>query len=61
MTDTFGSLGPSELTVFDSQILGAIDGPGTRCTKAVWYDALLPERLVNTTREKAIHSQRRRM
>ncbi|KAL8715374.1 MAG: hypothetical protein Q9220_000707 [cf. Caloplaca sp. 1 TL-2023] len=55
------ALGPTELTVFDAQILSAIDGPGTHCTKAVWYDALLPESLVNTTRNKTEHSQRRRM
>ncbi|KAL8952041.1 MAG: hypothetical protein Q9222_002028 [Ikaeria aurantiellina] len=57
----FVRTGPTELTVFDAQILSAIDGPGTHCTKAVWYDALLPESLVNTTRNKTEHSQRRRM
>lgn len=55
------SIGPSEVTIFSAEVLAAIDGPGNHCTKAAWYDALLPESLVNTSRDKATHSQRRRL
>ncbi|KAF6241864.1 hypothetical protein HO173_000576 [Letharia columbiana] len=57
----FVRTGPSEVTVFEPEVLGAVDGPGSHCTKAVWYDALQPESLVNTTRDNGIHTQRRRM
>ena len=53
--------GPTEVTAFFPEILPAIDGPGTWCTKAVWYDLLLPELAVNTTRDKSMHDQRRRV
>lgn len=49
------------MTVFNPEILAAVDGPGTGCTKAVWYDFLLPEVAVNTTRDKEKHDQRRRI
>ena len=39
----------------------ATDGPGNLCTKAVWYDFLVPEVAVNTTRNKMSHDQRRRI
>lgn len=54
-------LGPSEITVFNPDVLAAIDGPGNHCNKAVFYDALQPERLMNTERDKRLHAQRRRM
>ncbi|MCJ1455714.1 hypothetical protein MMC28_006070 [Mycoblastus sanguinarius] len=57
----FVRTGPSELTIFNAEVLGAIDGPANHCTKAVWYDALQPESLINTTRDKVIHTQRRRI
>ena len=34
------------------EVLRAVDGPGSSCTKAVWYEFLLPELAVNTTRSK---------
>jgi hypothetical protein len=54
-------VGPSEITVFNPDVLAAIDGPGNHCNKAVFYDALQPERLMNTERDKRLHAQRRRM
>jgi len=55
------SSGPNEVTVFHPDIFAAMDGPGNSCSKAVWYDFLLPEMAVNTTRDKAQHDQRRRI
>ena len=54
-------LGPAELTAYFPEILPAIDGSGSVCAKAVWYDLLLPELAVNTTRDKPLHDQRRRI
>ena len=57
----FVRTGPEEITVFHPEILPAVDGPGTTCTKAVWYDLLLPEIALNTTRSKPDHDKRRRI
>lgn len=54
-------IGPAEITVFLPEIMPAIDGPGNLCIKAVWYDMLLPEVALNTTRDKQMHDQRRRI
>ena len=53
--------GPNEITVFHPDVFAATDGPGNTCRKAVWYDFLLPEVAVNTTRDKPAHDQRRRI
>ncbi|KAF4629298.1 hypothetical protein G7Y89_g8848 [Cudoniella acicularis] len=53
--------GPEELTIFHPEVLPATDGPGNSCTKAVWYDFLLPEIALNTTRSKPEHDHRRRI
>lgn len=55
------SLGPNEITIFRPEVFQVMDGPGNACTKAVWYDFLLPEVAVNTTRDKLKHDQRRRI
>lgn len=47
--------------MFNVDILSAVDGPGSHCTKSEWYDALDPEELVNTVKDKSVHTQRRRM
>ena len=63
MHQTYGRFvrtGPEEVTVFDPEVLPAVDGPGNACTKAVWYGLLLRELAVNTTRSKPQHDQRRR-
>lgn len=57
----FVRTGPEEITVFHPEVLRAVDGPGNSCTKAVWYDLLLPELAVNTTRSKPEHDKRRRI
>ena len=57
----FVRTGPEEITVFDPEVLAAVDGPGNNCTKAVWYDFLLPEIAINTTRNKQDHDKRRRV
>lgn len=53
--------GPEELTYVDPAVPPAVDGPGSLCTKAVWYDFLLPEIALNTTRSKRDHDSRRRI
>ncbi|KAF2682000.1 cytochrome P450 [Lentithecium fluviatile CBS 122367] len=53
--------GPEELTIIDSSVPTAVDGPKNNCTKAVWYDFLLPEIALNTTRSKNYHDSRRRI
>ena len=53
--------GPNELTIFNPEVFAAMDGPGNVCKKAVWYDFLLPEVAVNTTRDIPMHDRRRRI
>ncbi|KAI1412243.1 cytochrome P450 [Hypoxylon sp. FL1857] len=53
--------GPEELTIIDAAVPLAVDGPGNECTKAVWYDFLLPEIALNTTRSIKEHNSRRRL
>lgn len=53
--------GPEELTIIDASVPNAVDGPKNNCTKAVWYDFLLPEIALNTTRSKKDHDSRRRI
>lgn len=53
--------GPEELTIIDAAVPSAVDGPKSKCTKAVWYDFLLPEIAVNTTRSNKEHDARRRI
>ena len=57
----FVRTGPEEITIFHPEVLQAINGPGNSCTKAVWYDLLLPDVAVNTTRSKLEHDKRRRI
>lgn len=53
--------GPEEITMIDPAVPAAVDGPGNECTKPVWYDYLLPEIAINTTRSKKDHDARRRI
>ncbi|OTA99276.1 hypothetical protein M426DRAFT_325260 [Hypoxylon sp. CI-4A] len=53
--------GPEELTIIDASVPPTVDGPGNECTKAVWYDFLLPEIALNTTRSIHDHNMRRRI
>lgn len=52
--------GPSEVTVFHPDVFLATDGSKTECYKAEWYDLLFPESSLLTTRDRALHSERRR-
>ena len=58
---TYVRTGPEELTIIHPEVPPSVDGPGNSCTKAVWYDFLLPEIALNTTRSKADHDKRRRI
>jgi tryprostatin B 6-hydroxylase len=53
--------GPEELTIIDAAVPPAVDGHNNPCTKAVWYDFLLPEIALNTTRSIRDHNARRRI
>lgn len=53
--------GPEEITIIDPSSPLTLDGPRNNCEKAVWYDFLLPEIAVNTTRNKKHHDIRRRI
>ncbi|KAK2735826.1 hypothetical protein FQN57_001103 [Myotisia sp. PD_48] len=57
----FVRTGPAEVTVFSPEVLAKLDGPGSKCTKSVWYDFLLPHVGVTTIRNQPFHDQRRRV
>ncbi|KAI1270202.1 cytochrome P450 [Xylariaceae sp. FL1019] len=52
--------GPSEITIFDPEVFMVTDGPKTDCVKSEWYDLLFPESSLLTTRDRALHDERRR-
>ena len=54
-------LGPNEIAVFRPEAIRAMDGPGTKCTKAPWYDILQPRVSLATTRDKSLHDRRRKV
>lgn len=54
-------LGPNEISVRSPSAMAEINGPGSRCTKAPFYDLLLPRTSIITTRNKTLHDQRRRI
>lgn len=60
-TNFIFEIGPNELSVFHPDILFAIDGKGNDCSKAPWYDLLLPQIALSTVRDKLQHDQRRRV
>ena len=47
--------------MFHPDVFAAMDAAGNDCSKAVWYDFLLSEVAINTTRDKVKHDQRRRI
>lgn len=53
--------GPEEITIIDPSVPLILDGPGNKCEKAAWYDFLLPEIALNTTRSKQNHDYQRRV
>ena len=54
-------LGPNEITIFTPEAINAIHSPHSECTKAAWYDNILPKQSVVTTRSKSAHDVRRRI
>src|SRR5688572_30232556 len=55
------SPGPSEVTVFDPEVLVKLDGPGSKTQKSLWYDFLMPDVGVTTIRDRPFHDQRRKI
>ena len=57
----FVRLGSSDLSITHPKAVNAIYGPGSKCTKAEWYDHSSPMDSLHTLRSKALHDQRRRV
>jgi hypothetical protein len=57
----FVRIGSSDLSIVHPKAVQAIYGPQSRCTKADWYDLTLPMVSMQTTRNRALHDQRRRI
>lgn len=53
--------GPSELTIFDASAFVAVNGPGTKCAKSVWYDFMQPNYSIISSRTQRTHDKRRRI
>lgn len=53
--------GPSELTITHPDVYQAIDGPGSVCGKADWYDITHPNISLVTARNSKVHDHRRRI
>jgi tryprostatin B 6-hydroxylase len=53
-------VGPADLSISHPKAVNAVYGPGSRCTKAAWYDLTAPMVSLQTLRVKALHDQRRR-
>jgi len=60
-TNFIFEIGPNELAIFLPEIHFAIDGKGNDCSKTPWYDLILPQIALNTTRDRLQHDQRRRI
>lgn len=54
-------IGPNEVTLFTADAFVAVHGPGSTFKKGDWYDFLLPNVNMHTTRDKVVHDQRRRI
>ncbi|KAI4244342.1 MAG: hypothetical protein L6R40_003068 [Gallowayella cf. fulva] len=57
----FVRTGPSELTITHPDVYQAIDGPGSVCGKADWYDITHPNISLVTARNSKVHDHRRRI
>ena len=53
--------GPNEITIFTPEAISPIHGPDSLCTRAAWYDNIMPIFSVATVRSKAVHDSRRRV
>ncbi|KAF2867502.1 cytochrome P450 [Massariosphaeria phaeospora] len=54
-------IGPNEIAVFRADGIPAIHGPGSKCTKASWYDLLQKDKSIHATRKPELHQARRRI
>ena len=61
IADTPTLQGPNEISVFKPEAVRALDGVGTKCTKSAWYDIMQPRVSLATTRDRALHQERRRI
>lgn len=57
----FVRIGSSDLSITHPKAVNIIYGPGSKCTKAAWYDLTVPFVSMQTLRHKALHDQRRRV
>ncbi|PSR76875.1 benzoate 4-monooxygenase cytochrome P450 [Coniella lustricola] len=57
----FVRTGPNELTIFHPLAFEYLDGPKSRTTRSEWYDILQPITSVVMSREKSLHSARRKI
>ncbi len=57
----FVRTGPNEITIFHPDAIAPIHHGTSRCTKAAWYDNLIPVIAVVTTRSREEHDWRRRI
>ncbi|KIW10687.1 hypothetical protein PV08_11651 [Exophiala spinifera] len=54
-------IGPSELSIIKPKAVPLLLGPGSKCTKADWYDMGKPIDSMHTIRSKQVHDARRRI
>jgi tryprostatin B 6-hydroxylase len=57
----FVRIGSSDLSITHPKAVNVIYGPGSKCTKAAWYDLTYPMTSMQTVRQRAAHDQRRRI
>jgi hypothetical protein len=57
----FVRVGSSDLSIVHPKAINVIYGLGSKCTKADWYDLTYPMVSMQTTRQRAVHDQRRRI
>ncbi|KAI0547129.1 benzoate 4-monooxygenase cytochrome P450 [Xylaria curta] len=58
---TFVRTGPNEVTIFHPGALDYMDGPKSRNSRSDWYDVLFPKIFSIFSRDKEIHSERRKV
>lgn len=57
----FVRVGSNDLSIVHPKAVSVIYGVGSRCAKALWYEQNRPVISMQTTRDRAIHDQRRRI
>ncbi|CAI7591138.1 unnamed protein product [Penicillium discolor] len=57
----FLRIGSNDISVAHPKAVQAIYGPGSKCRKAAWYDLGHPMVSLQSTRDKSLHDQRRRI